>query len=80
MCLACLFDLFCPLRESALCLFGWEEGLLIGVGGWGVVAFCFGFGLVLLCVVFVWLGFFCFVLFCFFNNSSESFADSNYDY
>lgn len=37
--LACLFDLFCPLLETVVCLFGGKEGLLIwrGMLVWGFV-------------------------------------------
>lgn len=60
--LACLFDLFCPLLETVVCLFGGKEVLLIW-GGNGVFRVSFGFGFFFL-----------------FNISSESFADSDYDY
>lgn len=43
MCLACLFDLFCPLLETVVCLFIWGEG---GIADLGVTLF-FGFILVL---------------------------------
>lgn len=40
--LACLFDLFCPLLETVVCLFGGKEVLLIWGGGTVFLGFLLG--------------------------------------